>query len=256
MDGQDTLDELAQAPRSAAQTRVALVAGGGQGIGRGVAELLLERGWQVIINVRDDAKRAVLADSLPGAILCPGDLANPDAAHGAVEAALAISGRLDAVVHAVGPYMTAPLSETSPDDFRAMFEGNVVTALNVIQAARPHVRSTRGSYLFFGCAGLERWRAREVTTAYIASKAALLTLMRGLSLEEAPFGVRANMISPGFVPHDGAALDTHSADLHARIPLGRPAEMKEVTRAAAWFLSSESSHVVGQNLEVAGGWML
>lgn len=256
IEGQDNTTDGPQGPSERTAAPVALVAGGGQGIGRGVAELLMQRGWQVVINVRDDAKRAELASSLPDAILCPGDLVSAGAARAAVEAAVGVSGRLDAVVHAIGPYMTAPVSESSAEDFRGMFEGNVITALNVVEAARHHVRASKGSYVFFGCAGLERWRARAVTTAYIASKAALLTLMRGLSLEEAPYGVRANMISPGFVPHDGAASDTLSADLHGRIPMGRPAEMSEVTRAAAWFLSPEASHVVGQNLEVSGGWML
>ncbi len=253
MEGRES-QELDQVRRGT--TPVAFVAGGGQGIGRGVAELLLRRGWHVHVNVRDEAKRAGLERDLPGAVAHSGDLLDPEAVGAAVEAVVAQSGRLDAVVHAAGPYMTAPVSESTAADFRGMFDGNVITALNVIHAARPHLRASKGSYLFFGCAGLERWRAREVTTAYIASKAALLTLMRGLSLEEAPFGVRANMISPGFVPHGGAAPDTLSPDLHERIPLGRPAEMPEVTGAAAWLLSEEASHVVGQNLEVSGGWML
>ena len=117
-------------------------------------------------------------------------------------------------------------------------------------------KKSSGAWVFFGCAGLERWRARKVTPAYISAKAALLVAVRALALEEAPFGVRANMVSPGFVPHAGAAPDTLAQDLHEKIPIGRPAEMGELAGLVAWLVSDEATHVVGQNVEVAGGWML
>ena len=179
-----------------------------------------------------------------------------DAAGALVEGVLAAEGRLDAVVHAVGPYRTARLSETSVEDFRAMHDGNVVTALHMIEAARAPLRDSGGAWVFFGVAGMERWRAREVTSAYVSAKAALLVAVRALALEEAPHGVRANMVSPGFVPHAEAAPDTVADDLHRKIPIGRPARMSEVAGAVAWLLSDEGRHTVGQNLEIAGGWML
>ena len=64
------------------------------------------------------------------------------------------------------------------------------------------------------------------------------------------------MLSPGFVPHGAAAPDTLDPSLWTEIPIGRAAEMREAAAAAAWLVSDEASHVVGQNLEVAGGWML
>ena len=236
--------------------RVVLVTGGGQGIGRGAADLLSERGWSVHLNVRDDEKRAEATRVFSEARVHGGDLVDLGVARGVVDTVLEKEGRLDAVVHAVGPYTTDALSRASVKSFRDMWEGNVLTALHVMQAGREAVRAARGSWVFFGCAGLERWRSREVTPAYISAKAALLVAVRSLALEEAGHGVRANMISPGFVPHEGAAPDTNAEGLHDRIPIGRPAEMREAAGATAWLLSDEAGHVVGQNLEVAGGWML
>ncbi|MEM1449297.1 MAG: SDR family oxidoreductase [Planctomycetota bacterium] len=236
--------------------KVALVTGGDQGIGRGVAEALAEDGWRVHVTYRTPEKGRRAVERLGEERVHEADLVDGAAAARAVEAVIEREGRLDAVVHAVGPYATGPLSETGPETFDAMLRGNLFTAIHVVTAARAHLRAASGAYLFFGCAGLERWRAREVTTAYIAAKAALLVTVRGLALEEAPHGVRANMISPGFVPHEGAAPDTVSTELHERIPIGRAAEMREVTSAARWLLSDDASHVVGQNVEVAGGWML
>lgn len=238
------------------EKRVALVTGGDQGIGQGIARDLQRRGWSVHVTYRQEAKGAAAQEWLGPDRAHRTDVTVPSECAATVRGVVEREGRLDALVHAVGPYTVAPLSETPPETFRSMLDGNLFSALLMVDEARPHLRTSGGSYLFFGCAGLDRWRARSVTTAYIAAKAALLVTVRGLAVEEARHGVRANMISPGFVPHEGAAADTLAPDLHGKIPLGRPARMDEVTGAAAWLLSDEASHVVGQNLEVAGGWML
>lgn len=237
-------------------TPVVLVAGGGQGIGRGIAARLAAEGHRVHVNVRNAAKRERLAAEEPSMVLHGGDLTQEGAAETLVAEVLAASGRLDAVVHAVGPYTTSSVSETEPATYRDLMEGNLMTAVAMADASREAIRRSGGAYLFFGVAGLERWRARSVTTAYVAAKAALLCFVRGLALEEAPHGVRANMISPGFVPHEGAAPDTIATEMHDRIPQGRPATMDEVTELASFLLSPGAGHVVGQNIEVAGGWML
>ncbi len=235
---------------------MALVTGGSQGIGRGVAVELLARGYDVHIAYHTAGSREATEELVGQGRAHQAELTDSAEAARVVDAVLAHSGRLDVLVHAVGPYLTRPLEETEAADFDAMLQGNLYTALHMIRAARAPIREAKGAYLFFGCAGLERWRAREVTTAYISAKAALLVAMRGLSLEEARHGVRANMISPGFVPHDDAAADTFSQELHEKIPLGRPAEMREVTEAAAFLVSPSATHIVGQNIEIAGGWML
>lgn len=237
-------------------TPVALITGGGQGIGRGIAARLVAEGHRVHVNVRSDVKRARLAGEDHGMVLHGGDLTRDGDAEALVGEVLELSGRLDAVVHAVGPYTTAPVSETPAASYRDLMEGNLMTAVAIADASREAVRRSGGAYLFFGVAGLDRWRARSVTTAYVAAKSALLCYVRGLALEEAPHGVRANMISPGFVPHDGAAPDTLAPTMHQQIPQGRPATMDEVSGLASFLLSPGAGHLVGQNIEVAGGWML
>lgn len=237
-------------------TPVVLVTGGGQGIGRGIAARLVAEGHRVHVNVRSDVKRARLAGENHGMTLHGGDLTREGDAEALVAEVLESSGRIDSVVHAVGPYTTAPVSETPAATYRELMEGNLMTAVAISDASREAVRAARGAYLFFGVAGLDRWRARSVTTAYVAAKSALLCYVRGLALEEAPHGVRANMISPGFVPHDGAAPDTVAPKMHRQIPQGRPATMDEVTGLASFLLSHGAGHLVGQNVEVAGGWML
>jgi len=236
--------------------KIALVTGSAQGIGLGVARSLVARGFGVHVVHRSGPAPPELAREFGTGCVHQADLIAQEDTRRLVAAVLAADGRLDAVVHAVGPYATAPLSASPPELFREMLEGNLFTSLHLLAAARAAVRDARGAWVFFGCAGLDRWRARKVTTAYIAAKSALLVTMRSLALEEAPHGVRVNMISPGFVPHPDAAPDTLDRRLQAEIPLGRAAEVREVADAAAWLVSDEATHVVGQNLEVAGGWML
>ena len=108
--------------------------------------------------------------------------------------------------------------------------------------------------MFFGCAGVESLRARREAAAYVAAKSALLVYMRSLALEEAPYGVRANMVSPGLVPHAHASDDTHAKA--GDVPLGRAGEVADVANTVAFLLSADAAHVTGQNLDVAGGWLL
>ena len=97
-------------------------------------------------------------------------------------------------------------------------------------------------------------RARRKAAAYTAVKTALLVFMRSLALEEAPWGARANMVSPGLVPHADASHDTH--ELAESLALGRPGQAQDLANAVAWLLSDEAQYVTGQNLDVAGGWCL
>ena len=80
--------------------------------------------------------------------------------------------------------------------------------------------------------------------------------MRSLAREEAGHGVRYNMVSPGLVPHAGAHAATLETERLESIPLGRPGSGDDLARAALWLTSDEAAHVTGQNLDVAGGYML
>jgi 3-oxoacyl-[acyl-carrier protein] reductase len=103
---------------------------------------------------------------------------------------------------------------------------------------------------------LESLRARRETAAYAAAKTALLVYARSLALEEASHGVRVNVVSPGLVPHADASEDTRDPERIARVPLGRATTADEVAGVVSWLCSNESALVTGQNVEVAGGWLL
>ena len=162
------------------------------------------------------------------------DLEDEEETRALVAPVLGRDGRLDVLVHAVGEFSRRRRwRRRGAADVRRLFAEQ--------RARRPCTASTRrarhcarraGAALFFGVAGLEGLRGRRETAAYAAAKSALLVLVRSWALEEAPHGVRVNMVSPGIVPHAHAAPTRSIPSGVARIPLGRPGTPEDVAAAA------------------------
>lgn len=220
-----------------------LVAGASRGIGRAVAERLLDAGRPVVVCGRDEAALRALAAARSNAHVLAWDLARD--AGPAIEAAAALAGDLAGYVHAAGVARHAPLAEITLDELDAMHRLHVVAPLAMAQAfarrGRPgsivHVSSTLG---------LRPARGR---VAYAATKAALCSLTRSLALELADQGVRVNAVAPGVVPTDmtrGLDLDALAA-LHP-LGLGTP---DDVARAIVFLL--DAAWVTGTILTVDGG---
>ncbi len=235
---------------------VALVTGSARGLGLAVARHLRARGDRVHVVWRSDGARARDLSLEFGERAHRADLGEPEDVRRLVADVLARDERIDHLVHAVGEYVSGSLEATVHADFARMFRSNVETSFLVFNAARSSLRATRGQAVFFGTSGLEGLRARRSTAAYAAAKSALLVCVRSWALEEAPFGVRVNLVSPGHVPHPDAHPDTLELARLERIPLGRPGEPADVARAVAFLCSEESAYTTGTDLHVTGGWML
>lgn len=232
------------------------MSGSVRGLGLAVARRLARAGYAVHVTWRSSAARAdVLVPEFEGRVH-RADLEDEDETRALVESVLVRDGRLDAFVHAVGEFTAGPLASTSAAEVRRLLENNVLSAVNAFDAARAPLRARRGAALFFGVAGLDGLRGRREAAAYAAAKSALLVLVRSWALEEAPFGVRVNLVSPGIVPHPDAAPETHDPRRVARIPLGFAGTPEDVAAAAEFLLSDDARHVTGVDLPVAGGWML
>ncbi|MBL8862263.1 MAG: SDR family oxidoreductase [Planctomycetes bacterium] len=247
-------DQHAEA--GARSQRVALVSGSVRGIGLAVARRLARSGARVHVTWRSSAARAdALSAEFEGRVH-RADLEDEDETRALIEAVLARDGRLDAFVHAVGEFSAGPLATTRAAEVRRLLENNVLSAVHAFDAAREPLRAARGAALFFGVAGLEGLRGRREAAAYAAAKSALLVLVRSWALEEAAHGVRVNLVSPGVIPHEGAAAQTHDEARAARIPLGFAGTPEDVAAAAEFLLSDDARHVTGVDLPVAGGWLL
>ena len=238
---------------------VALVTGSARGLGAEAALRLSAEGFRVHVVWRSSEDQVpALEERFPGRVH-RADLSDEGAASALVDAVLAVDGTLCHLIHAVGDYDEGSLSEMSGARLRELFESNVFTAVDLADAARGPLREAAAAHgdasmLFFGTAGLAGLGARAKTPAYASAKSALAVLMRSLAKEEAAYGVRVNMISPGLVPHEGAHPSTSDPALHARIPLGRAGTPAEVA-GGVHFLTG-ARHITGQDLGIDGGWLL
>jgi NAD(P)-dependent dehydrogenase (short-subunit alcohol dehydrogenase family) len=233
---------------------VTLVTGASRGIGEAVALRFQERGDKVHPVWRTDPE---IGESLREQFLARvhrADLSEQGAAERLVERLLEIDGKLDHLVHCVGDFLDAPLVDTEPEDWRRLLESNLMTAVELVDAAREPLRASGGTVVLVGVSGAGRAKGRRRTAAHAAAKSALITFARSLALEEAPFGVRVNTVSPGLVAHPGADPYTQDAARAARVPLGRAGTVEEVAEAVLWLSSPGSSYVVGADLVLSGGW--
>lgn len=237
-------------------TSVSLITGSARGLGLAAARRLAARGDRVHVVYRSDGPAVRALEQEFAGCVHQGDMERAEDVERVVREVLTRERRLDHAVHAVGEYEAGPLTELDPADLHRLLVNNVESAFLLARAVRAALRESKGSLVFFACAGLEGLRARRDCAAYAAAKSAVVVLARSLAVEEAPHGVRVNLVSPGMVPHEHAAADTLDPAMHRKIPLGRPGKPEEVAEAIAFLTSPAASYVTGSNIELGGGFML
>jgi 3-oxoacyl-[acyl-carrier protein] reductase len=243
-------------------SRVVIVTGAAQGIGRGIAAAFKEAGANVhLADIDEDGVRRA-AEKL-GARAYAGDLSDRVTAASVVHEVIAAERRLDILVLAAGGVcgqVGRPLDEISPADWHAVFAANVDGAFWLVQAAAPLMKKAGWGRIvtISSTAGLRP--SLTGIQAYSAAKHALVGLTKQLSGELAPHGITVNSIAPGLILSNPSTVDQWQSygperqsqiidSLHTR-RLGSPQDIA----AAALFLSSEqASWITGQILSVDGG---
>jgi 3-oxoacyl-[acyl-carrier protein] reductase len=238
-------------------TRLAVVSGGGTGIGRATAGMLAGEGYDVIIAGR---RPDVLADAVkwigPQASAVTADVSDPDQV-GAVVAAVA--GRpVDVLVNNAGAFIGGDDSTPAAlaARWRANFDSNVITALLLTDAIRPLLRRPGGRIILTSSIAAQRGGAG----AYSAAKAALHAFMFDLATELGPEGITANVIAPGYVTGSeffaGRMTDqSHRAKVEATL-VGRAGEPSDIAEAVRWLVGPGGGYVTGQIININGGSLL
>ncbi|HEY3737966.1 MAG TPA: SDR family NAD(P)-dependent oxidoreductase [Jatrophihabitans sp.] len=217
--------------------RRVLVTGGSRGLGRAIADVLTERGWQVAAPTRTEL-----------------DLAEPDS----VAAYLAALGEpdFDAAVLNAGINDPSPLEALTDEAWRAVLEVNLTSAFTLTKALAPAM-ARRGGGALVATSSVYAARARIGRSVYSASKAALSAFISTVAVEYGAQGVRANCIAPGFVDTELTRKNndaTAIATLLERVPMGRLAQPQEIGNSVAFLLSEDASFITGQTLFVDGGF--
>jgi meso-butanediol dehydrogenase/(S,S)-butanediol dehydrogenase/diacetyl reductase len=246
--------------------RVLLVTGAGTGIGAATAELASSKGWQVVLcGRRRGPLEAVSART--GAAVHQVDIDDGAAVDALVEAVVREFGRLDCVVANAGTMAVGSVVDTAPDDWDAVIRTNLTSVYRLTRAAVPHLVEAHGSVV--GVSSIAALRSPTSTAAYSASKAGLVSLVLSIARDFGPVGVRANVVSPGWVRTEMAdgemaefgglhGLDVESAYAAATelVPQRRAAAPAEIAAAIVWLASDEAGYVNGANLVVDGGTVL
>ena len=237
--------------------RVAIVTGAARGLGRAVAERLLQRGAAVAVNVRDAARADALASSLKGRVLAvPGDITAEDVPEQIVRRTLDRFGRIDILVNNAALARSARLPALSAREFRDALEVNLVAPFRLTQAVAPTMQAQRYGRVI----NMSSSAGRTVSTLggahYTASKAGLLGLTRATAKELGPFGITVNAVCPGMIDteltHEHAPPELLER-LAAGYPVRRLGTAREVADLVCFAASEAAGYITGTSLDINGG---
>jgi NAD(P)-dependent dehydrogenase (short-subunit alcohol dehydrogenase family) len=240
--------------------KVALVTGGGSGIGAATCRAFAAAGAQVAILDRNAAAAEAVADELIGrnghAASYALDVVDRDAFARLTEGITEAWGGIDILVNSAGTTVRRMIGEMSAEDWDRVIAVNLTGAFNGIQAVLPHLR-TRGAGAIVNIASIAGQRISFGGTAnYSASKAGLLGLTRHAAYELAPDGIRVNAVCPGptATGFGGANPTEENRAIRARkIPLGRMCEPEDIADPILFLAGDAARMITGVALTVDGG---
>jgi len=242
--------------------RVALVTGGGRGIGRAIAVRLSRDGARVFVNFRTDRRAglACVADIHKAggeAEALQADVSDPAQVRRMFEAIRRVAGRLDILVANAGvALMESDLARITPALWRKTMDTNAASAFYCAQSAAPFLaRSTQGRIVFVGSVASRL--GGNVGPHYAASKAALNGLSTWLGRELAANGTTVNVVEPGYVKTNlSVALHSSAAGrakMRREVPLGRAGTVDEVASLVAFLAGPGGAYISRERIAVAGG---
>jgi 2-keto-3-deoxy-L-fuconate dehydrogenase len=249
-----TVEALGGAVQREFETLVALVTGGGSGIGLATAEELASRGARVAVMDRN-------VDNVPQSMLSViADVADPTAVSAGISRVVTEYGRLDILVNNAGRPARGSLESTSDTEWLDVYDVNVVGTARVTRAALPNLRKSPHAAIVNTCS-VSATVGLENLPIYSASKGAIAAMTRSLAAELLPDGIRVNCVSPATVStpwmtrYVDSSPDPESAAAAAaaRQPIGRMITADEVAYAIAFLASPRSAATTGTELHIDGG---
>ena len=240
--------------------KVAVVTGASKGIGAGIAKALAAEGAAVVVNYASskagaDAVVQAITDAGGKAIAVQGDVSKADQAGSLIEAAVKTFGRLDVLVNNSGVYTLAPIEAVTEEDYRKMFDINVLGVLLTTQAAVKHL-GEGGSVINISSnitSGL--WPRLAI---YAGSKGAVDAITGVLAKELGPRKIRVNSVNPSLTEtqgtHSAGMLATDfEAGIVAQTPLGRLGQPQDIADVVAFVASDEARWLTGERIIAGGG---
>jgi 3-oxoacyl-[acyl-carrier protein] reductase len=246
--------------------KTALVTGASRNIGRAIALAFAAEGADLVLNTRANGEEleAVAAECRKAGVrvvTALADVGDAAAVQAMVDRGLAELGAVDVLVcnAAIRPHKS--LTETSLDEWHRVLAVNLHSAFYLARAVVPAMK-TRGRGSIIALGGLSSLTGRPRTAAVTTAKTGLVGLIRALAAELGPFGIRANVVAPGYIDTERRYADWYPEFKQAppgapeqlkQIPLGRLGRPEDIADACVFLASDASAYVTGDTLRVMGG---
>ncbi len=234
------------AEHTESDAKVAIITGGSQGIGAGLAKAYRDRGYVVIATAR-----SIGPSEDPGVVPVEGDIADPDTAQRVVNAALERFGRVDTLVNNAGLYIGKPFTEYTVEDFNALIAVNLAGFFHITTRAIEHMLDKGcGHVVNVSTTLVESADSTRPAALPVLTKGGLVAVTRSLAIEYAASGLRINAVSLGVIKtpvHDESSY-TGMGALH---PVGRVGEIEDVVDGVLYLESAP--FVTGEVLHIDGG---
>jgi NAD(P)-dependent dehydrogenase (short-subunit alcohol dehydrogenase family) len=231
-------------------TKTAIITGASRGIGAGLVEAFVARGYNVVANSRNitNANRSAAAGNVA---LVDGDIGDPTTAARIVDTAVSRFGRIDVLINNAGVFIPKSFVEYTTDDFNTLVSTTLAGFLYVTQlTVKQMLQQKSGSIINVSTTLVDQPIAGVGAAVQIMLKGALNAVTRALAIEYAQDGIRVNTIAPGVINTPMHKPETHGF-LKGLHPVGRIGEIKEIVDAALFL--TDATFTSGEILHVDGG---
>jgi len=230
--------------------KTAIVTGASQGIGAGLVDAFLKRGYSVVANSRNIAKTNPFPAS-PNLALVGGDIGEPKTAAKIVETAVSRFGRIDSLINNAGIFIPKPFIEYTTEDFNALVSTVLAGFFYISQlSVKQMLRQKGGSIVNISTTFVDQPIAGVSAAVQILIKGGLNSVTRALAIEYAKDGIRVNTVAAGIIDtpmHKPEILES----LKGLQPVGRIGEIKEIVDAVLFL--TDATFTTGEILHVDGG---
>jgi NAD(P)-dependent dehydrogenase (short-subunit alcohol dehydrogenase family) len=231
-----------------AERKTAIVTGAQQGIGAGVVQGFLQRGYNVVGTSLKATQSLTPSASL---VLVDGDISQQETAAKTVEAAIQRFGGVDVLVNNAGIFFAKPFTEFTTEEFHALVAVNLLGFLHMTQLCVKHMlRQKSGNVVTISASLADNPIAGVNASVPMITKGGLNTVTRQLAIEYAKEGIRFNAVAPGVVDTP-LHKDNPKDDLRALQPMGKISEIEDIVDAVLYL--AEAVQVTGEVLHVDGG---
>ncbi|MFZ3590689.1 SDR family oxidoreductase [Bacillus sp. DJP31] len=244
-------------------TRHALITAGSKGIGRKVTEHLVNKGYVVTVNYRQDESAVEsLKDQLSSyqdqLYFVKGDITNREEIRHIVVESVKQAGPIDILINNAGPYVfeRKKLLDYTDDEWYEMVEGNLSSVFHLMKLTVPSMRENHfGRIITYGFQGADSAPGWIYRSAFSAAKVGLVSLTKTIAIEEAEFGITANMVCPGNIVGEmkEASIQNSRVQEDLETPIGRSGTGEDIARVIGFLCDDDSDMLTGSVIEVTGG---